>query len=48
MSEKNKFNEELIEIEYRPFLPIEKKLRVWCTCWGIILIGLLIWLSYTF
>ncbi len=48
MSEENKLNEELIEKEYNTFFPIEKKLKVWCTCWGIILISLLIWLSFTF
>ncbi len=48
MQENNKLIDELNKIEYEPLLPMEKKLVGWCICWGIILLGLLIWMSVTF
>jgi hypothetical protein len=39
---------ELEAIPYEPLLPIEKKLIVWCLVLGILLLGLLLWISTTF
>jgi hypothetical protein len=35
-------------MEHEPFLDAEKKLVGWSLVAGIVLLGLLIWLSYTF
>ena len=48
MPGKNKIIDELKKMECEPLLPLEKKLTVWCVCWGIILLSLLVWMSYTF
>jgi len=50
MAEEPKLSEELkkMEAEYEPLLPIEKKLIVWSLGLGIILLGILVWVSYTF
>jgi hypothetical protein len=50
MAEEPKLSEELkkMEAEYEPLLPIEKKLIVWSLGLGIILLGVLVWVSYTF
>jgi hypothetical protein len=48
MKEENKFVDELNKMECEPIFPMEKKLANWCICWGIILLGLLIWMSFTF
>lgn len=49
MAEEPKLSEELkkMEAEYEPLLPIEKKLIVWSLGLGIILLGVLVWVSYT-
>ena len=39
---------ELEAIPYEPLLPIEKKLIVWCLVLGIMLLGLLLWVSTTY
>ena len=31
-----------------PLLPVEKKLIAWSLITGVLLLGLLVWLSYTF
>jgi hypothetical protein len=46
--EKTKISEELEKMEYEEMLPAEKKLVLWSTAIGIILLGILIWVSYTF
>jgi cell division protein FtsL len=46
--EKTKISEELEEMEYEELLPVEKKLILWSVTVGIILLGILIWVSYTF
>jgi hypothetical protein len=40
--------EELAKVEYDPFLPVEKKLIAWSLGLGVVLLGLLIWISYSF
>lgn len=34
--------------EYEPLLPVEKKLISWSITLGIVALGLLVWISYTF
>ena len=34
--------------QYEPLLPVEKKLISWSISLGIIALGLLVWVSYTF
>jgi uncharacterized membrane protein YvbJ len=43
-----KISEELEKMEYEEMLPVEKKLILWSIAVGIILLGILIWVSYTF
>ncbi len=40
--------EELKKMDYEPLLPVEKRLILWSLCLGVALIGVLIWVSYTF
>lgn len=46
--EEPKFSDEFKKMEYEPLLPIEKKLIGWSIGLGFILLGILIWVSYTF
>ena len=39
---------EKMEMEYEPLLPVEKKLISWSIGLGIVLLGVLTWVSYTF
>jgi hypothetical protein len=48
MEEETKLADELKKMEYEPLLPIEKKLIGWSIGLGIILLGILIWVSTTF
>lgn len=48
MPEEVKLSDELKKMEYEPLLPIEKKLIGWSISLGIILLGILVWVSYTF
>ncbi len=50
MTEKPKFTEELSKMaeEYEPLTPIENKLIAVSLIAGTFLIGLLLWVSYTF
>jgi hypothetical protein len=48
MSAEPKLSEELKKMEYEPLLPIEKKLIAWSIGLGIVLLGILVWTSYTF
>jgi len=43
-----KLAEELKSMEYTPLMPVEKKLIAWSLGIGVFLIGILIWLSYTY
>jgi hypothetical protein len=48
MEQETKIADELKKMEYEPLLPVEKKLIVWSISLGVILLGILIWVSYTF
>ena len=48
MAEEHKVAEELKKMEVEPFLPVEKKLTAWSLILGVVLLGFLIWVSYTF
>ena len=48
MPDEPKFSEELKKMEYEPLLPVEKKLIAGSLLLGIVLLGLLIWLSNKF
>ena len=43
-----KIKEEMEKMEYEPLLPIEKKLIAWSLILGVVLLGVLVWVSYTF
>jgi hypothetical protein len=40
--------DELKKMEREPLLPVEKKLVLWSVGLGVVALGLLVWLSYTF
>ncbi|MDD5425563.1 MAG: hypothetical protein PHN52_03635 [candidate division Zixibacteria bacterium] len=46
--EEPKIHEELQKMAVEPLLPIEKKLITWSIVLGIVLIGILVWVSHTF
>ncbi len=48
MPEEPKLTEELKKMEYEPLLPVEKKLIGWSLGLGAVLLGILVWISYTF
>jgi hypothetical protein len=47
MPDEPKISDELKKMEYEPLLPVEKKLIAGSLILGIVLLGLLIWLSNT-
>ena len=48
MEEKSKLAEEISKLAEEPLLPVEKKLIGWSVALGVLLLGLLLWLSNTF
>lgn len=48
MQKEPRLAEELKKMEYEPLLPVEKKLIGWSIGLGIVLLGLLVWISYIF
>lgn len=48
MPEEPKLAEELRKMEYEPLLPVEKKLISYSLIIGAALLGILVWISYTF
>lgn len=48
MPEQTKIAEELKKMEYEPMLPVENKLIGWSIVLGAVLLGILVWISYTF
>ena len=48
MENEAKFADELKKMEYEPLMPIEKKLLSWSIGLGIVLLGIFVWISYTF
>ena len=47
-TDKPKVAEELKKMEHEPLLPIEKKLISSSLILGVVLLGILIWISYSF
>lgn len=43
-----KFAEEVKKMEYEPLLPVEKRLIAWSLILGVVLIGILVWVSAAF
>jgi hypothetical protein len=39
---------ELRQMQWEPLLPVEKKLIAWSIGLGVALLGILVWVSYTF
>ena len=48
MAEEPKLAEELKRMEYEPLLPVEKKLISYSLIIGAALLGILVWVCYTF
>ena len=48
MAEQQKISEEMKKMAYEPLLPVEKKLIGYSLLLGVVLLGLLVWISYTF
>lgn len=48
MEETPKVAEELKKMAHEPLLPVEKKLIASSLILGVVLLGILIWMSYTF
>jgi hypothetical protein len=48
MADQPKLSEELKKMEWEPLLPVEKKLIGWSIGLGTVLLGILVWVSYTF
>ncbi len=47
-AEEVKLVEEMRKMEYEPLLPVEKQLIAWSLGLGLVLMGILIWVSYTY
>ena len=47
-TEQSKLVDELKAMEWEPLLPVEKKLIGWSIVLGVVLLGFLVWVSYTF
>jgi hypothetical protein len=48
MAEQPKLAEEIKKMEVEELLPVEKKLIGWSIGLGVVLLGILVWISYTF
>ena len=48
MTEDTKIADEMKKMEHEPLLPVEKKLIGYSLALGIILLGILVWINYTF
>ena len=46
--EKSSLVSEMSKMEFEPLLPVEKKLIAWSIGLGIVGLGFLVWVSYTF
>ena len=46
--EQPRLADEMEKMEYEPLLPVEKKLIIWSITLGVVLLGVLTWVSYTF
>ena len=47
-AEEHKLINELQKMEFEPLLPVEKKLISWSIIIGVVSLGFLVWISYTF
>jgi len=47
-AEEARLIDELQKMEYEPLLPVEKKLISWSIAIGLISLGFLVWVGYTF
>ena len=47
-TEQPRLADEIEKMEYEPLLPVEKKLIVWSIVLGVVLLGVLTWVSYTY
>lgn len=47
-AEEAKLIDELQKMEHEPLLPVEKKLISWSIGLGMVSLGFLVWVSYTF
>jgi hypothetical protein len=47
-TEQPRLADEIEKMEYEPLLPVEKKLIAWSIILGVVLLGVLTWVSYTF
>jgi hypothetical protein len=47
-AEEHKLIDELEKMEYEELLPVEKKLISWSIIIGVVALGFLVWISYTF
>jgi hypothetical protein len=48
MAEQQKIADEMKKMAYEPLLPVEKKLITVSLVLGVVLLGILVWVSYTF
>ena len=48
MKNKTRLAEEIQKMQKEPLLPVEKKLIAWSLILGLVLLGLLVWVSRTF
>jgi len=48
MAEQPRLAEEIQKMEQDEFLPVEKKLVGWSIGLGVVMLGILVWISYTF
>jgi hypothetical protein len=48
MTEETKIADEIKKMEYEPLLPAEKKLIGYSLALGVVLLGILVWINYTF
>jgi len=48
MAQQPKLADELKKMEHEPLLDVEKKLILWSIGLGVVLLGVLVWVSYTF
>jgi len=48
VAEQPRVRNELKDMKAEPLLPVERKLVGWSLAVGVVLLGLLVWLSYTF
>ena len=48
MTEETKIADEIKKMEYEPLLPAEKKLIGYSLVLGVVLLGILVWINYTF